>query len=243
MGKYLNQLVSFLAKEDPDVITMQEVSYGEMNLCEDKSIKVYENLKKVLNLNGFFGQTQQMYQPQNSGWGNAILTRHKIISSNTINLKKFNPININDFKNERELSPFFSRCLVDCTIDFGTFSVATMSWHGAWTAPPHDTDETLRQAKMVAVHLKNCDLPFVLGGDLNITPGSKTVQTIEEVANNWMKDSGVLQTTNPVNHKMRPLGFMIDYVFSSDNFKLKSLTVPQVTISDHLPVVAVLELN
>ncbi|HLA04031.1 MAG TPA: hypothetical protein VJ065_02220, partial [Patescibacteria group bacterium] len=129
----------------------------------------------------------------------------------------------------------------ECTV-YGR-KVSAISWHGAWTAPPTDTDETLRQAKEVANYLKNLKEPFILGCDMNAVIQGKTAGLISQSANNLMMNSQVLQTTHPKIHKIAPRGFLIDYIFTSPHFKLKKLEVPQVTISDHLPVVAELEFN
>ena len=145
----------------------------------------------------------------------------------------------NDFKSFTK----FPRNLLSAQCVIDGQRIRTISWHAAWTAPPTDTEETLRQAKDVADYLKNLKGPFILGCDMNALPQSRTVGLINAVANNLMMNSGVLQTTQPKIHKIAPRGFLIDYIFTSSHFKLKKLEVPEVVISDHLPVVAELEFN
>jgi len=78
---------------------------------------------------------------------------------------------------------------------------------------------------------------------LNNVIGTKTLGLISSAANNLMVGSNVPMTTHPKIHKIAPRGFLVDYIFASKHFKLQSLKVPQVLVSDHLPVVAELEIE
>ena len=136
-----------------------------------------------------------------------------------------------------------SRSLVQATIQLENLTIIAISVHGAWTAPPTDNEETIRQANLIASHLKSLgDAPFILGGDLNMPPESKVVGIISQAASNLMLDSGIKQTTHPTVHKIAPRGYLIDYVFTSKHFKKISIEAPEVLVSDHLPVIATLEI-
>ena len=47
-GKFLDGLVEFLKREDPDIIFMQEVTTGALNFYENKSVDLFEELKDRL---------------------------------------------------------------------------------------------------------------------------------------------------------------------------------------------------
>jgi len=239
-GKYLEALLDFLINEKPDLIAMQEVSSGCVNFCEDKTVDLFELIKEKLGFEGIFNKDFEILEPKGT-FGNAVFSRFKIVDKNVLTLKE--PMEL-PFKklNDESFSPFIPRHLLDATVDFDDKQIHAISWHGTWTAPPTDTDETLRQANLVAGYLKSLNEPFILGGDLNATPQSKTVGIVNSVANNLMMNSSVLETTNLKIHKIAPRGFLVDYIFTSDHFKLKKLTVPQITVSDHLPIVAELEI-
>lgn len=238
-GRYFEALVEFLRTENPDIISLQEVSSGEINLYPDKKVHLFEYLKKRLGLNGEFVNDQK-FSNSPGKMGNAILTKLPIVGANVVTLNDQVPITIKQFRSWR-IWPKISRHLLDVTVDFCGQSICAMSWHGAWTAPPTDTDETLRQAKIVADYLKSITDPFILGVDLNNIPTSATTAIINQVANNLMINSGIVQTTHPKIHKIVPRGYLVDYIFTSRDFRLIKLDVPQVTVSDHLPVIAQLE--
>src|SRR3990167_5217664 len=240
-GQYLDALISFLKDQNPDIIAMQEVTAGELNLC-DKNLDLFEYFKKELDWNGVIDKVMKPVDSPESFLGNAVFSKYQIIDSETLVLKTFNEFTLakfHDFKNFTN----FPRNLLSAECVLNGRKIRVISWHAAWTAPPADTEETLRQAKEVAGFLQNLKEPFILGCDMNAVPQSKTAAFINQAANNLMMNSGVLQTNHPKIHKIAPRGFLIDYIFTSHHFKLKKLEVPEVTISDHLPVIAELEFD
>ena len=242
-GKYLENLLDFLKKEDADFISMQEVTTKGFNLYSDKEANLFEIIKNELKMNGVFNGDLKLKDDPNSFFGNAIFSKYKIINSNVVVLKTFRPVTIDELDGvSGDIREQIPRHLLDAEVDYDGKVMHILSWHGAWTAPPTDTAQTLRQAKLVADYLASLDEPFILGGDLNNIIGSKTLEFIESIANNLMRNAGIEQTTHPTAHKIAPRRYLIDYIFSSNQFRVKSIKVGQVLVSDHLPVAAELEI-
>lgn len=244
-GKYLDSAINFLKSQEPDVMTMQEVTSGRVNLYRNKKSDLFELLKSKLRFNGVLHTDIRYRDLPEATFGNAVFSKLPVIGYRVVRLKRFRPCNfdeVEDPKSYFRIRPLLARHLLDATIQIYSQKVHIISWHGAWTAPPADTKETLRQAKIVANYLKSLNEPFILGCDLNNIPESKTVALISKVAKNLMTGANVNQTTHPKVHKIVPRGYLIDYIFTSKHFRTISLAVPQVTISDHLPVIAELEL-
>lgn len=239
-GKYLDALVDFLKREDPDIVAMQEVTYGDVSYYHDKTINLFEYIKGETGLGGYFASDQKFADSPKSLFGNVVLTKLPITDSKVLTLMDFRPVTLAEFE-DSSIFPYLGRLAIDVVINVNGRTVHALSWHGAWTAPPVDTQETLRQAGMVRGYLKSLAAPFIIGVDMNNIPGSKTVEIIENVANNLMIGSHVRQTTHPKIHKIVPKGYLVDYIFTSDDFKLISLEVPEILVSDHLPVVAEVE--
>ena len=239
-GKYLDSLIAYLTQEDPDFIAMQEVTSRGFNLTDDKGANLFEELRKRLGMDGVYNGDLKLRDDPQSTFGNAVFSKHKILSSNVVILKTSEPVTLEELDGESaaEIRPLISRHLLAARIELFGKEIEIMSWHGAWTAPPVDTAETLRQSRLVANYLNSLRVPFILGGDLNNTPDSKTVSLINKVANNLMLGSSVVQTTHPKIHKIAPRGYLIDYIFTSKDIKMIKIGVPQITVSDHLPVVA-----
>lgn len=241
-GKFLDALVDFLKEEKPDFISMQEVTTNKLNNCSDKTLNLFEYIKEKLGYDGVYNGDTKLVDDQNSSFGNAVLTKLPVVGSNVVILNQFRSLTLSEMDHGQEVWPHVSRHVLDLLVKVDEKNIHAMSWHGAWTAPPQDTEITVNQAQKVADYLKGLGEPFILGVDMNAIMQSKAVETVSEAANNLMIGSGVLQTTHPKVHKIVPRGFLVDYIFTSPEFKLKSLRVPQVTISDHLPVIAELEI-
>lgn len=238
-GKYMNSLLEFLAQEDPDFITMQEVTGGILNKFEN-SMDLFKFLRERIGMFGTFGSDVKVDGDPESFMGNAVFSKYKILNSETVTLKQKASLP-RSYPWEKG-HPDLPRHILDALIDLNGLKMNVLSWHGAWTAPPQDTFETLLQAQIAEEHIVCIKNPFIIGADLNAVIGSKTVELISKHSKNLMVDSGVSQTTHSEIHKIVPNGYLIDYIFVSSHFKKVSLEVPQITVSDHLPVVAQLEL-
>lgn len=242
-GKYLGELIDFIKKEDPDFISMQEVTINGFNLYKDKNVNLFEVLKEKLGLYGKYHGDLKLAGDKRSVFGNAVFSKLPIYKSTIGVLKKFRPVTVDELDGiSGEIREQIDRHFLDCEVHFGGRKMHILCWHGAWTAPPHDTDETWKQANMVYDHLCKIKGPFVLGGDLNAIMDSKTIDLIGRLGKNLMPESGALVTTNLKVHKIAPRGFLVDYIFTSLDIKTISVRVPEITVSDHLPVIAELEI-
>ena len=243
-GKYLDALVEFLKSENPDFISMQEVTTGAANFYEDKGANLFDLLAKKLNYRGVFHFDTKFSDAANSFFGNAVFSKWPIVKSQVVELKTFGPITLFEFNNNvNKIWENIARHMLDATVALGDLKIHAISIHGRRTAPPVDDAENIRQAKLVATYLRSLkDKPFVVGGDFNMPQGSQVIKIVSEVSNNLMADVKITQTLNPKVHELGEKGYLVDFIFTSRHFKKISIEVPQVTVSDHLPVVAQLEI-
>lgn len=239
-GKYLDALIKFLNEQKADFVSMQEVASGDIGYFGDKNTNIYEKILKDTGYFGYFESDQEFSDSPISVTGNAVLSKYPIKSTNYLEVCKFRPMTVAEFSDP----VFFSKdshTLVDATVNFEGKNIHILSDHGAWAAPPTDTKETIEGATKIANYLKSLKEPFIFGIDFNAVIQSKTVGIVNCVANNLLFESGILQTTHPEIHKIAPRGFLIDFIFTSSEFKLISIEAPEIIVSDHLPVVAILE--
>src|SRR3989344_2903483 len=243
-GRYLNSLLDFLKSEKPDIVSCQEVTAGEVNLCQDKSANLFETIKNELGFDGVYHADLNFSDMPAARFGNAVFSRFPILDKKVVVLKDFRPITYDELEGDTayDIRPKIPRHLLDAVLDLGKLKIHAMSWHGAWTAPPVDTEETLRQSKLVASYISSLEEPFILGCDANNILGNETIGLINKAANNLMIGQNIAQTTHPKVHKIVPRGFLVDFIFCSKDFQLKSLSAAQILVSDHLPVVANLEI-
>lgn len=240
-GRYLESLISFLKAEYADVVFMQEVTCGVINLSGDNS-NLFEILKRELSYEGVFYPSATIIDKTNSFQGNAVLTRHKILESKFVPLNRHSGMTLDRFNNS-DFFPVFPRSIVEVRVEINGREIMALSCHGAWSAPPLDNPENYRQAKLIVKHLKELNLPFIMGADMNMPPETRVIKTVEKSAKNLIQNSGIVQTTHPQVHKIVPRGYLVDYIFTSRHFKKLSIKAPEILVSDHLPLVAEVELK
>ncbi|MCR4324476.1 MAG: endonuclease/exonuclease/phosphatase family protein [Candidatus Curtissbacteria bacterium] len=245
MGKYLDSLIDFIKDEDPDIVTMQEVTACDFNLYEDKSAHIFDVIGEKTGLEGVFDPVMELAGKPDAEFGNAVFSKYEVTKHKVLVLKEFRPVTWEELEateGRPGINPQVEKHAVDAIVDVGGTKIHVVSWHGAWVSHAEDSPESIRQAQIVADYLETLEDPFIVAGDLNVGPQTETIGLINKVANNLMMNSGVRQTTHPTVHKIAPRGYLIDYIFTSSHFKVKSLKVPEIIVSDHLPVVAELQI-
>jgi len=243
-GKFLEQLLDYIKKVDPDICAMQEVSAGETNSFKDKKVDLFELITRKTGYNGVFHADVAIASDPSALFGNAVFSTYPILKSHVVKLKTFRPLTLFEFRNNPgNIWAKLPRHMLDVLIDFDGKPIHAISVHGRRVAPPVDSPESTRQAQVMADYLKSLgNAPFIVGGDFNMPPGSEVIKIVSAVSNNLMIGSGASQTLNPKVHVLGEKGYLVDFIFTSKHFKKISLDVPQVTVSDHLPVVAELEI-
>lgn len=95
-----------------------------------------------------------------------------------------------------------------------------------------------RQARTVAAHIKKCSYPVIVCGDFNDTPHSYAYHVLSKHLKDSFAEAG-FGISNTYSGFL-PL-FRIDYIMHSNRFKAISYQCEKVKLSDHFPVMAVLE--
>ncbi|MEX2028423.1 MAG: endonuclease/exonuclease/phosphatase family protein [Candidatus Curtissbacteria bacterium] len=240
-GKYLDDLIVFLKKQNPDIVIAQEVTGYGANLYEDNKADTFELLRDALGYKAVLDKVNEFSDDEDAFFANVVFSKYPITQSEVVSFVDYRKIKISEL-GDPEINPLVSRHMIDVVIEIGTEKIHAISVHGVWTAPPTDNEDTLGQAYKIVEHLRSLgDTPFVMGGDFNMPLGSETINIVSAAVNNLMVDSGVSGTLNPKVHYLGK-NLLIDFIFASKHFKKVSLEVPQITVSDHLPVVAELEL-
>ena len=83
----------------------------------------------------------------------------------------------------------------------------------------------------------------IIAGDTNATPNNQAIKDLESKFTNVFK--GELTTTFNMKHKTLP-GYataVVDAIFVSPNINVTSHYCPNIDVSDHLPLVAELNIN
>ena len=122
-------------------------------------------------------------------------------------------------------------------------TICLVNLHGK-ARPGHklDTPARLRQSRLIIDFLKNKPGLKIVGGDFNLLPETKSIRLIEDAGyKNLIKDFAIKATRNRLSweglKRNEEKQYFADYVFASFDVKVNSFEVPNIEISDHLPMI------
>ena len=216
----LERIAKVILDANADAVALQEV---DQNTQRTGGIDMAVELAKRTNMHVSFGANLDF---QGGKYGTAILSKHPIESSENHVLKQ-----------ARDGEP---RGVLQAVLDVGQGRVLFAGTH-----LDHTRDQAERlfsQAQFDELFAKYEDLPSIFCGDFNDTPDSELYNRMSKKwTDSWSlvgQGPGLTMTSDDPKRR-------IDYVWVSDtkNFKLRWMDVPQTNASDHLPVVAEMELE
>ena len=107
-----------------------------------------------------------------------------------------------------------------------------------------DSEGRLNQSKNILSQLNKENGPIILGGDFNLFPDTESIRMFEKAGyKNLIKEYEVSDTRGELNFSQWPGSkqYFADYVFVSPEISVKNFEVPQISISDHLPLILEIE--
>jgi endonuclease/exonuclease/phosphatase family metal-dependent hydrolase len=102
-----------------------------------------------------------------------------------------------------------------------------------------DSDERLEQSRGIRRVLDRHDGPVLLIGDFNLLPETESVRLLEAGLRNLVIERAIPSTRSRLNPYYGTLQEQphADYAFSSPGLRVADFQVPDVEISDHLPLI------
>ena len=102
-----------------------------------------------------------------------------------------------------------------------------------------DNPDRLRQSQNIIDFFKNLSGPKIIGGDFNLDINTKSVSMFEDNGyRNLIKEFNIPTTRNKIawdQYEIKQL--YADFIFVSPDVKVTRLSVPNLLISDHLPMI------
>ena len=238
-GKFFENIIEFVKKEDPDLIFFQEVYDGHGDNLSVGYRFFSEFKSRFPEYNGFLGAGfKDITNNENADAGSAIFSKHRIVSSTNTFLfgsyRVFRQRAQTDFS--KDPVPF-----VYANIDPLGTEINAFCAHGIWGFDGKDSTPRLKMVDDM-IKLFEGKKNVILAGDFNMGPDTESIHKIEKHLTSVFGTS--LKTTFNMKHKDKP-GFAIsavDMMFVSPNIKIIDKKCPDVDVSDHLPLLATLEL-
>jgi len=215
----LQRIADVINRERPDLVGLQEVDRG-VKRTEGKDEIV--ELARMTNMHHAFAHNLDY---QGGQYGVAILSRY--------------PIGAIDHRKYENLREAERRGMIRIEVQVAGKSISFVTTHLDYQFD----DGRLFETEQLLKFLRNIEGPLIVVGDFNDEPAGKSYQLMSQTFDDvWVrsraKDAGL---TYPADKAIK----RIDYVFTrqSDRIKTKKAWVVNTLASDHLPLVADLELK
>lgn len=162
----------------------------------------------------------------NGEYGNALVSKFPIISYTLHPIRTTPEMRVNG-------AHFEDRVLGEICIDIDRTAVTVLVCHFGL----NDVEQRLA-TELVLLRAAEIKTPLIFMGDLNLLPNHEYIEKIASVLTDTASVSDDPLLTFPAYGADRK----IDYIFVNDKCKVCGTHVPNIGVSDHLPVVADLEI-
>ena len=223
----LQRIADLIKSNNADFVGLQEVDRG---VERTSKIDIVDSLAK---LTGMYYSFYKNINYQGGKYGNAILSRYKIICDTNL---YYNMIREGE-----------QRGLLQIEVKINSDTVIFMNTHIDYRED--DTERLLNVGELIQTSLKFTKYPIIVCGDFNDVPTSRTIKKMREYFTDVFlalnKDSVKTFPTEAPDKK-------IDYIFildknldinKSNTLKIINAQVIQSIASDHLPIMAQFEIT
>lgn len=247
-GKIYQPLLKFIKEQSQttDIFCLQEafVTTSEIKESSEYRTNIFKDLKMSLsNFHGYFAETF-------SGYDMKKLVDFDLRFGVAIFVKK--PIDVLSYKEifihetaggiiKRKDYFETSRSMQSIQFKFNNKILNVYNLHGLWVPDSfgkQDNDERIEQSRKIERFMQKHDGEKIVVGDFNLAPDTQSLKMLEKNLKNLIKECNIPTTRSSLytrGHKFA------DYTLVSPGIKVVDFQVPNVAISDHLPMI--LEFN
>lgn len=237
-GMIFGPLLKFLKKENADILLIQEVYDGKDAKLE-KRLRTFEIFKKELDYpyHIFAPAVFDTSKVENIKRGVATFSKFPVASSKTTFYDvPYGPFDI-DNSTDYQLLPMN---LLHTAID-GQKSINVFNTHGIWGWEGLDNKRRLQMSETILREAKGKE-NVIVAGDFNLLPSTKAVGNLKKHFKSVFDME--LKTTFNMKRKVDPAfeHTPVDMIFVSKSIEIVDRYCPQVDVSDHLPLIAILNI-
>lgn len=239
-GREFGPLMKYVLDQsrDTDIFCFQEVfdtPTSRKVVSEHYRANIYSELQKALpNHTGYFAPVQDGcdfngpvdYSIQ---WGLAMFVKTSLNVIETGEIYLFG--GRNSRKDDISSMPRNLQ-YVHLGADGQRYTIA--HFHGLWNGRGKtDTEDRIQQSKKVKEFLEGVKGKKIVCGDFNLLPDTKSLSIIEDNLVNLIKTGRITSTRSSLYQKSEKHA---DYTLVSFDVNVESFAVPQIEVSDHLPM-------
>ncbi len=233
-GKYLDNIIKYVKKENFDILCFQEVSGGELSFHKNNC---YTDITNKLGYKGEKIVSWHVAQDKESYEANVIFYKpsFQMIRKKGIWLSPFYEVpRIKPRKFEDD-----PRTVLRLALYKDGKEITIVTTHLAWSPDADDAPHKLEQGRRFFEYLQGIERPFILTGDFNLGPHTQVAKWINLLGRNLIVEHNITNTLNLRNHKAKdelsPEGLAVDYIYVTEGVHVKKFKVlNDLDLSDHL---------
>lgn len=246
-GKYFDPLIDFIKQhKDTDIFCFQEILDSKSNIKEGNGFRanLFSEIKKILTdyqtfyfpvVEGFdFGASPVDFD---LSFGQAIFLKNsiKMLSQKNYFIYKEKDFHVlkKDFSNLPTPLQYIS-------ISTNNQEFAIFNFHGCpIPGDKLDTEKRLIEAGRSKKIIDNKSGAKILVGDFNLLPETRSIKIFESNMRNLIAEFNIERTRSRLSPFFGKTDFQqfADYAFISSDIKVLDFKVPDINISDHLPMI------
>lgn len=217
-----------------DIFCFQEMLKGGIGKTGREEVKsAYEDIGKLLpNHTGYFSEYGEggYYSGRSKDidfqYGIACYVRSGLKHGFLDNIRLYDPeIRWNDYSGEFAAGAALAISVEDFVI---------VNVHGLWQGSiKADTEAKIEQSRKI-IDLAERAGENVICGDFNLLPDTRSIQMLSEKYSDLIQEYGITNTRSSLYPKEIRYS---DYAFTGKNVKVNGFSVPDINISDHLPLI------
>ncbi|HLC39731.1 MAG TPA: endonuclease/exonuclease/phosphatase family protein [archaeon] len=225
-------IAKFVRENKIDILGIQEVGiYHDQKPSENIAEEIAEELK----FDYVFYEALKQVPEKPWAMGNAILSKFPIVES------EYNQLTPVKYDGKVENQP---RILIKSKIQIGDKMLNFLTTHLQFTVKFTTTSIRLAQVEKILSVIKKLSGPIILAGDFNVAPESEEIRKIEEVLArvDGKEPTWTIHPFEAFGWKVNSLKYRIDHIFLSKDLNYENFSIIPNKISDHLPIMATIEI-
>jgi endonuclease/exonuclease/phosphatase family metal-dependent hydrolase len=235
-GSVLEPLTHFINHhQDTDIFCFQEVySKAKKSISHDPDDPAILNIHE--RLSALLPSHRPYFRPVVNGDYGICTFVHK-------NIQVFDEgeYSIYTTRNYEGLGPAHSRILQWLKVEIQGQEMMVINIHGLWNGRGKgDAPERIAQSNCIRSFTNTLNTPFILCGDFNLNPDTESLHILASDMQDLVSLHKVPSTRSGFYKKPNKFA---DYILLSKDLKATDFQVLQDQVSDHLPLVAQIELD
>jgi len=208
----------------PDIAGLQEVdvNWAERSNFEDQARLLGELLGMQVRFAPIYRLPGADSTKPTRQYGVAVLSKYPIVRWRNDTLTRLSTI-------ARDPAPAPAPGLLEATIDVNGVAVRVFNTHLDYRSDPRMRK---KQVEEMLAHMGDAPEPTLVLGDLNATPEAPELQPLLQRLRDTWQSKAEPGFTYPADKPAK----RIDYVLTSNHFRVRSAAVPVTEASDHRPV-------